>query len=87
MNNINQTEVNSYMGSQHMVEYKIQTASINGWADLKYSEDDGITYNVEAVTLQDGENEVRQLISDLDGSADEYRMVPFNTPSDDDLYT
>lgn len=66
------------------MKYKIQTRSVNGWADLKQTLDDGQTYIDEHFdTIHEA----------LDGAAASreftkasYRVVPASTPQDDDLY-
>ena len=42
--------------TNNKMKYKIQTESAFGWADFKYSDDDGKTYNLD---LYDTEEEAR----------------------------
>jgi hypothetical protein len=70
-----------YEGPALPAKFKVQVRSINGWADLKASVDGG-PYLVE---LFDSAHEARADVGD-EMSADEYRIVPDDTPADDDLY-
>ena len=66
------------------MKYKIQTRSVNGWADLKIGDDNG-NYAVELFnTISDALAELYDL-STLHG-LDHYRVVAETMPSDDDLY-
>ena len=70
------------------VKYKIQVPSVNGWADLKTSEDGG-AYEVELFySWEAGEGEGVSLQPEADGDSDpfEYRVVPSHVEPDDDLY-
>jgi hypothetical protein len=61
-------------------KWKIQTRSVNGWADLKVSVDGG-PYEVELMSCGEAHAEVRE-----EFNYSEYRVVPENTGSDDDIY-
>jgi hypothetical protein len=61
-------------------KWKIQTRSANGWADLKASVDGG-PYEVDLMSCGEAHAEVRE-----DYDYEDYRVVPENTGSDDDIY-
>jgi hypothetical protein len=66
-----------------MPKYKIQTQSVNGWADLKSNEDDQ-PYSIE---LYDSVSLAMEELEDLEKlSPGEYRVVPETMPSNDELY-
>lgn len=66
------------------MKYKIQTRSVNGWADLKVGDDQG-NYTLELYnTISEALAELNDL-STLHGK-DHYRVVAETMPSDDDLY-
>jgi hypothetical protein len=66
------------------MKYKIQTRSVNGWADLKVS-DDHENYSVE---LFDSIAEALHELNDLGSlhGLDHYRVVCQTMPADDNLY-
>ena len=66
------------------MKYKIQTRSVNGWADLKVSDND----RDYAVELFDSVSEALHELNDLATlhGLDHYRVVAQTMPSDDDLY-
>jgi hypothetical protein len=66
------------------MKWKIQTRSVNGWADLKSSED-GQPY---ALDLYDSVSLAMEELDDLEtlNPDDFYRVVAETMPSDDDLY-
>lgn len=66
------------------MKYKIQTRSVNGWADLKSSEDGG----PYVVDLYDSTSIAMEELDDLEklNPDDFYRVVLESMPSDDDLY-
>ncbi len=62
--------------------WKIQTRSVNGWADLMVSSDNGATYNPELyATKKEAEAERREFPNPR-----EYRVVKASTRQDDNLY-
>jgi hypothetical protein len=70
------------------MKYKIQTATLWGWSDLKTSVDGG-EYEVETfVSIKDAQDEIDMIVESLEeGEAPEsYRVVERNTPQDVDLY-
>jgi hypothetical protein len=65
------------------MKWKIQTRSVNGWADLKSSEDNR-PYSVD---LYDSVSLALVELHDLgEFDSGEYRVVAETMPSDDDLY-
>ena len=66
------------------MRYKIQTRSVNGWADLKVA-DDHENYSVE---LFDSIAEALKELNDLGGlnGLDHYRVVCQTMPANDELY-
>jgi hypothetical protein len=67
------------------MKYKIQTGAVTGWADLKYSEDDGKTYHPDLYdTKAEALDALDSLVTDLDDF--EGRVVTEDTPQDFDLY-
>jgi len=65
------------------MKWKIQTRSVNGWADLKSSEGDQ-PYSVD---LYDSVSLAMEELDDLETlSPGEYRVVLESMPSDDELY-
>lgn len=67
------------------MKYKIQIPSLGGWADYKFSEDDGETYSVELFqTIPDAESEMNSIlefIPDFEG-----RIVSEDTQPEYDIY-
>jgi len=68
-----------------MGKFKIQIPSVNGWADLKVSMDDGENYIPDLYdTKKEALNEIKDMkkgIPDFEG-----RVVSEDTEQDDDLY-
>jgi len=64
------------------MRWKIQTRSVNGWADLKTS-DDGGPYYLETYASLD---EARAEIATMEQFGKGCRAVPEDTPADDELY-
>ena len=58
--------------------FKLQVESPNGWADLKESVDDGPHRLVTYATEEEAAREAKDI--------DSVRVVPADTPSDDELY-
>jgi hypothetical protein len=66
------------------MSYKIQTRSVNGWADIKVEDNHG-GYTTELFdTTADALIELRDLAKV--GGVDMYRIVTDSMPADDDLY-
>ena len=67
------------------MKYKIQTLSVGGWADLKYTEDDGKTYHPD---LYDTEEEAIKEIAINQYELDDFegRVVTEDTPQEFELY-
>jgi len=64
--------------------FKIQTEAVNGWADLKFSEDDG-PYQAELFeTLEEALSELEDLTLAFPDC--EYRIVLSTHPSEVDIY-
>lgn len=71
------------------MKYKIQTASVNGWADLKFTVRDHPhpTYAIEEfASKKEATQEITDIVIATDGNFSEYRAVPIDTPQDDELY-
>ena len=65
--------------------WKIQTASANGWADIKSCSDDCDTYTLATFATQaDAEAEIIELA--FNGDVGSWRAVPVDEPAQDDLY-
>ena len=72
-------------------QYKIQTKTLWGWADLKTSTtEDGVeNYDYEVETFdskQDAENEIQDIVDSLNDDGQLYRVVDSNTKEDIDIY-
>lgn len=64
------------------LNWKIQTRSVNGWADLMASTDNGATYHPDLYrTKKEAMAERRDMPNPR-----EYRVVKASAPSDDNLY-
>jgi len=61
-------------------KWKIQTRSVNGWADLKVSVDGG-PYEVDLMSCGEAHAKLRE-----DYNYEDYRIVPENTGAEDDIY-
>jgi hypothetical protein len=67
------------------MKYKIQVPALDGWADLKVTEDDGKTYAVEVFdTAQEADAELGSLQDEIPNF--EGRVVPEDTEPTTDLY-
>lgn len=67
--------------------WKIQTASVNGWADLMQN----VGYRDEYIedlysTKEAAEEDMADIVAGTDSSPKDYRVVESTTPQDDDLY-
>ena len=71
----------------HPKNYKIQTEGAFGWGDLKYSEDDGETYQVELFdTKEKAQEEINNILSEFGEAEDLYRIVTEDVLEDSNLY-
>ena len=67
--------------------WKIQTGSVNGWADLMQNVGDGDEYIEDLYTTKEAaEQEVADIVDGTDSSPEDYRVVESTTPADDNLY-
>lgn len=67
--------------------WKIQTRSVNGWADLMQN----VGYRDEYIedlysTKEAAEEDMADIVAGTDSSPEDYRVVDSTTPQDDDLY-
>lgn len=68
-------------------KWKIQSASANGWADLKASIDDGPYVDDHYDSIDDALAELREMILFSDSNdGTEFRVVKASVPQDDDIY-
>lgn len=73
-------------------QYKIQTKTLWGWADLKTSTtEDGVeNYDYEVETFdskEDAENEIQDIVDSLNDDAQLYRVVDADVEQDVDIYS
>jgi hypothetical protein len=69
------------------MKHKIQTEGAFGWGDLKYSEDDGETYQVELFdTKEKAQEELNTILSEFGEAEDLYRIVTEDVLEDSNLY-
>jgi hypothetical protein len=69
------------------MKYKIQTQSVSGWSDLKYSENDGETYQVDLYnTEEEAIKEMKEIQSEFDDDDEMYRVVTEDVEEEFDLY-
>jgi hypothetical protein len=69
------------------MKYKIQTEGAFGWADLKYSEDDGQTYQVDLFdTREEAGEELKSILSEFNEDDELYRVVSEDVVEDFNLY-
>jgi ribonucleotide reductase beta subunit family protein with ferritin-like domain len=67
-------------------KYKIQTRTLWGWADMKFSEDDR-NYEPEIFeTEQEAVAEMQDMIESLEEAQELYRVVTADEVEDTDLY-
>jgi hypothetical protein len=70
------------------MKYKIQTEGAFGWGDLKYSEDNGETYQVDLYdTKEQAEEELKNILSEFEEDGDNYRIVTEDVLEDFNIYT
>lgn len=67
------------------MKYKIQTASVNGWADIKISDGTGYVADLYA-TPEEATEEMQEMVNDRFNEASDFRVVTEDTEQDDDLY-
>jgi hypothetical protein len=73
-------------GTNNM-KFKIQIASVGGWADLKESDGQGSYEDCLFNTQDEAQAEIDSFPKDTEGdSKDDWRIVPSTTEADDDLY-
>ena len=69
------------------MKYKIQTEGAFGWADLKYSEDDGQTYQGDLFdTREEAGEELKSILSEFNEDDELYRVVSEDVVEDFNLY-
>jgi len=72
----------------HPSKYKIQTEGAFGWGDLKYSEDDGKTYQVELFdTKEEAGEELKNILSEFNEDEEMYRVVSEDVLEDFNIYS
>jgi len=72
----------------HPSKYKIQTEGAFGWGDLKVSEDDGKSYQVELFdTKEEAGEELKNILSEFNEEDDLYRIVSEDTQEDFNIYS
>lgn len=68
-------------------KWKIQSASVNGWADLKASIDSGPYVDDHYDNIDDALVELREMILFSDSNdGTEFRVVKTSVPQEDDIY-
>lgn len=69
------------------MRYKIQTQSVSGWSDLKYSEDDGETYQVDLYnSKEEAIEEMKDIQSEFNDEDEMYRIVTEDVEEEFNLY-
>jgi hypothetical protein len=71
---------------QQQQEYKIQTRTLWGWADLKFSEDGHNYYTETFLSRAEADSELQDLIESLEDAEDDYRVIIAEEPEDVNLY-
>lgn len=70
------------------MKYKIQTKCAFGWGDLKYSEDDGVSYKIDCfIDEKSAVDHLYELLSEFGEDSGSYRVVLENVVEDFDLYS
>jgi hypothetical protein len=73
--------------TNNKMKYKIQTESAFGWADFKYSDDDGKTYNLDLYdTEEEARIELNSILSEFGEDDDYYRIVTEDVEEEYNLY-
>jgi hypothetical protein len=67
-------------------EYKIQTRTLWGWGDLKFSEDGHNYYCETFASKEDAEFEVQEIVESLEESDELYRVVVAEEVEDINIY-
>lgn len=67
-------------------KWKIQTASVNGWADVKVSVDDGPYEDEHFNTIEEALAEMADYITCLCSDGTDYRVVKVSVRQDEDIY-
>lgn len=68
-------------------KWKIQSASVNGWADIKASTNGGPYVDDHYDTIGDALIELQEMILFSDSNdGTEFRVVKTSVPQDDDIY-
>lgn len=76
------------MTNKNQMKYKIQTEGAFGWGDLKYSEDNGETYQVDLFdTKEQADEELKNILSEFGENGDNYRIVTEDVLEDFNIYT
>jgi hypothetical protein len=68
------------------IKWKIQTASVNGWADVKVSVDDGPYEDDHFNTIEEALAQMADYITCGSSDGTDYRVVQASVRQDDDLY-
>lgn len=69
------------------MKYKIQTEGAFGWGDLKYSEDNGKTYQVDLYdSKEQADEELENILSEFEEDSDGYRIVTEDVVEDFNIY-
>lgn len=69
------------------MRYKIQTQSVSGWSDLKYSENDGETYQVDLYnSKEEAIEEMKDIQSEFNDEDEMYRIVTEDVEEEFNLY-
>ena len=71
-----------------MQAFKIQIRSVNGWSDLKYSDSELESERITETFFkkQEAINEMNDIVKALGDDPNDYRVVNYLTPEDDNLY-
>jgi hypothetical protein len=67
-------------------EYKIQTRTFCGWADLKFSEDGEHYYTETFMSKSDAEAELQEMLDSLEESDELYRIVVAEEVEETNIY-
>lgn len=69
------------------MKYKIQTEGAFGWGDLKYSEDNGETYQVDLYdSKEQADEELENILSEFGEDSEGYRIVTEDVVEDFNIY-
>jgi peptide methionine sulfoxide reductase MsrA len=68
------------------MKYKILTETLFGWAELKYTEDDGKTYKFDLFdTEEEAQNEIKSVVAELGDDIGAFKVVTEDVKADIDL--